>query len=147
MLNPDFRDILSAFNAARVEYLLVGAYAVAAHGLPRATGDIDLWIRPTAANAANAWRALGVFGAPLDGLSQDDLTARDTVVQIGVAPRRIGLLTTIDGLSFDTAWADRVTVSVDGLDVPVISRPHLIANKGSTGRLQDQADAERLSDR
>jgi hypothetical protein len=144
MLNPDFHDILSAFNAARVEYLLVGAYALAAHGLPRATGDIDLWIRPTEENALNVWRALTNFGAPLDTLTVADLTRQDTVVQIGVVPRRIDLLTSIDGVSFRDAWAARLIVRVDDLDVPVLSRVHLIENKSSTGRPQDRADAERL---
>lgn len=145
MLNPDFRDILSAFNARRVEYLLVGAYAVAVHGLPRATGDIDLWVRATPDNAKAAWRALEDFGAPLEGLTLADLQMPESVVQLGVSPRRIDLMTSIDGVDFDTAWHDRISVRVDDLDVPTISLRHLIANKRAVGRPQDLADADRLS--
>ena len=145
MLNQDFRDILSAFNAEGVEYLLVGAYAVAAHGLPRATGDIDLWIRPSAANAELAWRALGQFGAPLGELSVRDLQTPELVVQLGLAPRRIDLMTSIDGVEFDLAWREKVVIRVDGIDVPTISRENLIANKRASGRPQDLADVARLT--
>lgn len=145
MLNPDFRDILSAFNAERVEYLLVGAYAVAAHGLPRATGDIDLWIRPSAANAKCVWRALGRFGAPLQGISIGDLETPELVVQVGLSPRRIDLMTSIDGVGFEAAWRERLMISVEGIEVPTISRDNLIANKRATGRPQDLADIARLT--
>jgi hypothetical protein len=144
MLNSDFRDILSAFNAERVEYLVVGAYALAAHGLPRATGDIDLWIRRSPENAERVWRALAEFGAPLDQLSRSELTAPDIVIQIGVAPRRIDVLTSIDGVEFDQAWGDRVIVSVDGITIPVIGRRHLAETKRAAGRPQDLADVRRL---
>lgn len=146
MLNPDFHDILSAFNAERVEYLLVGAYALAAHGLPRATGDIDLWIRPSAANAASVWGALKGFGAPLEGISIGDLETPELVFQVGLPPRRIDLMTSIDGIDFDTAWRERVLIHVEGLDVPTISRSNLIANKRATGRPQDLADVARLTE-
>ena len=146
MLNPDFHEILSAFNAEGVEYLLVGAYALAAHGLPRATGDIDLWVRPSTANAARVWRGLERFGASFGPLSLDDLVTPDVVVQIGAPPRRIDVLTSIEGVDFDDAWPERVLVPVDGLEVPVISRRHLIANKRATGRPQDLADIARLGD-
>ena len=145
MLNPDFRDILSAFNAERVEYLLVGAYAVAAHGLPRATGDIDLWIRPSAANAQCVGRALERFGAPLQGISLRDLETPDIVVQLGLPPRRIDLMTSIDGVGFEAAWRERLMISVEGIEVPTISRDNLIANKRATGRPQDLADVARLT--
>jgi hypothetical protein len=144
MLNPDFRDILSAFNAERVEYLVVGAYALAAHGLPRATGDIDLWVRPSPENAERVWRALAQFGAPLDQLSRSELTAPDIVVQIGVAPRRIDVLTSIDGVEFECAWSERLLASVDGITLPVIGRRHLAENKRAAGRPQDLADIRRL---
>jgi len=145
MLNPDFRDILSAFNAERVEYLLVGAYAVAAHGLPRATGDIDLWIRPSTTNAQCVWRALERFGAPLQGISAGDLEIPELVVQVGLAPRRIDLMTSIDGVGFESAWRERVMISVEGIEVPTISRDNLIANKRAAGRPQDLADVARLT--
>jgi len=146
-LNPDFRDMLSTFGDEQVEYLVVGAYALAAHGRPRATGDLDLWVRPTAANAARVWRALARFGAPLEGLSQGDLAAEGNVVQIGVAPRRVDVLTSIDGVSFEEAWPARLQVEVEGLRLPVIGREHLIRNKRASGRPQDLADAAWLEGR
>ena len=94
MLNSDFRDILSAFCEEKVEFMLVGAYAVAAHGLPRATGDIDLWIKCSEKNAGRVLAALAKFGAPLANLTKQDFIAQDNVVQIGVTPRRIDILTT-----------------------------------------------------
>ena len=144
MLNPDFRDMLSACSDEGVEYLLVGAYALATYGLPRATGDIDLWIRPEPENAARVMRTLGRFGAPLHGLEANDLLADDLVFQIGVAPFRIDLLTTVDGVAFEEAWREREEVVIDGLRVPVISRRHLIQNKRAVGRLKDEADARWL---
>ena len=146
MLNQDFRDILSALNTERAEYLLVGAYAVAAHGIPRATGDIDLWIRPTAKNAEAVWNALEKFGAALSHFSPADLEKPDLVFQFGVAPRRIDLMTSIEGVEFDAAWAERVSFTIDALEVPTISLRHLIINKRATGRPQDIADASRLSE-
>jgi hypothetical protein len=145
MLNPDFRDILSAFNAERVEFLLVGAYALAAHGLPRATGDIDLWIRPSTANAQCVSRALERFGAPRQGISLHDLETPELVVQLGLPPRRIDLMTSIDGVEFETAWRERVVINVEGIEVPTISRENLIANKRASGRPQDLADVARLT--
>jgi len=144
MLNPDYRDILSAFNAERVEFLLVGAYALAAHGAPRATGDLDLWIRPSTDNAQKAWRALVRFGAPLEGLQQTDLSTPGTVIQIGREPRRIDLLTTIDGVGFDEAWGAKKEIQVDGMTIPVIGRDEFLRNKRATGRHKDLADVERL---
>jgi len=95
VLNPDFRDMLFALSSADAEFLLVGAYALAAHGLPRATGDMDIWIRRSEENAVRVWRALRRFGAPLTGLTKDDLKTPNLVVQIGVAPRRIDILTSM----------------------------------------------------
>lgn len=145
MLNPDFRDILSALNTEHAEYLLVGAYAVAAHGIPRATGDIDLWIHGTPQNAEAVWKALEKFGAALDQLSPGDLEKPDLVFQFGVAPQRIDLMTSIEGVDFDAAWTERVLFRIDELEVPTIGLRHLIINKKATGRPQDIADASRLS--
>ena len=144
MLNPDFRDMLSALSAEAAEFLVVGAYALAAHGHPRATGDIDLWINPAPENAARVWRALARFGSPLDDITTEDLSVPETVLQIGVAPRRIDLLTGIDGVDFIEAWQAREQIDLDGLNIPVISRSDLLRNKRATGRTQDRADAERL---
>ncbi len=140
MLNPDFRDMLSALCNENAEFLLVGAYALAAYGLPRATGDMDIWIRCSNANTRRVWRALQQFGAPLSELTLDDLKTPDLVFQIGIAPRRIDLLTSIDGVQFDEAWLQRKTIEVEGLTVAVIGRSHLIQNKKAVGRPQDLAD-------
>lgn len=141
MLNPDYRDILSVFTVEDVKYLLVGAYALAAHGHVRATGDMDLWVENGPDNAARIMAALNRFGAPLHQIEKQDFEAPDTVFQIGIAPRRIDILTGIDAVDFETAWGSRTVVEVSGFRVPVISRRHLLQNKRSTGRPQDQADA------
>jgi predicted nucleotidyltransferase len=145
MLNADFREIISAFNDAGVEYLVVGAYAVAAHGLPRATGDIDLWVRTSNENAARVWAALTEFGAPLDTLSPADFSTDDLIVQFGVVPNRIDILTSIEAVDFVTAWPDRISVEMDGISMNVVGREHLLQNKRAVGRPQDLADAARLS--
>lgn len=140
MLNSDFRDMLSVLNSEGVEYLLVGAYALAVHGLPRATGDIDIWIRPSDENIQRVWHALERFGAPLSSITQDDLKRPDIVFQIGAAPCRIDILTSIDGVLFGEAWPHRKEVDIEGLRVSAISRFHLIQNKRASGRPQDLAD-------
>jgi hypothetical protein len=144
LLNPDYRHILFAFSEAGVKYLLVGAYAMAAHGQVRATGDIDLWVESSRENAAKVMEALENFGAPLHEILQEDFEKADLVFQIGVAPRRIDILTSIDAVEFSEAWVGREEVRVSGLDVPVIGRPELIRNKLATGRTKDLADAEWL---
>lgn len=143
-MNSDFRDILSAFCEEKVEFMLVGAYAVAAHGLPRATGDIDLWIACSHKNAQRVWRAVDKFGAPLSNLTVEDLSEPGTVIQLGVSPRRIDILTEITGVEFQEAQADRLIVKLEGMEIPVIGRSHLIQNKRALGRPQDQADVARL---
>lgn len=144
MLNPDYRDILSAFNDAHVEFLIVGAYAVAAHGIPRATGDIDLFVRPSRDNAERVWKALVNFGAPLEQMRISDLTTDGTIVQIGVVPRRIDVITGIESVSFDEAWRGRVDLELDDVRLPVIGIQELLKNKRAVGRPQDIADVERL---
>ena len=144
MLNPDYRDILSIFNEEKVEYLVVGAYALAAHGLPRATGDSDLWINRDERNAGRVWRSLVKFGAPLSDLKESDFSCPGMVYQIGVAPNRIDILTSIDGVEFNDAWRQRVEINIEDVLVFVISRVHLIANKKTVGRPQDLADIDRL---
>lgn len=139
-MNEDFVDMLSALSEAGAEHLVVGAYAMAAHGRPRATGDLDLWIRPTPENAERVWRALEAFGAPLVDISPDELTEPDLVLQIGVAPRRIDLLTSVTGVEFEEAWERRIAAEVPSLSVPVIGREDLIRNKRALDRPQDRAD-------
>ncbi len=140
MLNPDYRDILSVFSEENVEYLLVGAYAMAVHGYVRATGDIDLWVRAEPANALRVMRALARFGAPLSQVTQEDFSTPGIVFQIGLEPRRIDILTMIDGVDFEEAWSERMEVEIETLRVSVISRSHLKQNKKASGRPKDLAD-------
>lgn len=143
-MSRDFVEMLSALAAAGADFLIVGAHAVAAHGEPRATGDLDIWVRPSADNAERVHRALREFGAPLHDLTIDDLSAAYTVFQIGVAPARIDILTAITGVSFERAWANRVMIDVEGLSVPCIGKRELIDNKRALGRPKDLADIDSL---
>lgn len=144
MLSQDYLDILFAFSAAEVEYLVVGAHAVAVHGRPRATGDLDLWVNPTPENAKRVWAALLAFGAPLDSVRPADFESRDLVLQIGVVPNRVDVLTGVTGVEFAEAWPERVEIVVQGRSVPVIGKAALLRNKESTGRPRDIADAHEL---
>lgn len=144
MLNSDYRDMLYALSEESVRYLLVGAYALAVHGHVRATGDIDLWVERGEDNARRVMAALERFGAPLQNIEARVFEAPDTVFQIGVAPRRIDLLTAIDAVEFEEAWREREEVEVAGLRVPVVGRRHLLMNKRATGRPKDEADARLL---
>jgi predicted nucleotidyltransferase len=140
MLNPDFRDMLSCLNDEGVDFIIVGAYALAAHGLPRATGDMDVWLRNSPDNARKVLHALAKFGAPTSGLSEEDFTAPDFVVQIGVEPCRIDFLTGIDGVDFDEAANDKLKVDVGGVEIFVLSKRNLLKNKLATGRDKDWGD-------
>jgi hypothetical protein len=144
VLNPDFRDLLSAFIDANVEFLVVGGYAMAVHRLPRATKDLDLWVRPSADNAPRVLKALDAFGAPRHGLTEADLRTAGTIYQVGVPPNRVDLITVVDGVRFEDAWRDRMSVEIEGLRIPVIGRAHLIRNKRTVGRPQDLLDANLL---
>ena len=139
-MNRDFVEMLSALSAAGVEYLIVGAYAMAAHGWPRATGDIDIWVRPTSDNAERVLRALQAYGAPLFDLTAADLTRSDTVFQIGVPPGRVDILSGVSGIDFDEAWVSRITTTLAGLDVSAIGFDALLKNKLAAGRPKDLAD-------
>lgn len=140
MLNPDFKDILSCLKSEGAEFIIVGAYALAAHGLPRATGDIDIWVRRNAENARKVLRALSAFGAPVSDLTEQDFTSPDAIVQFGVEPCRIDILTGIDGVEFDDAWNNKLSVIVDDMEVQILSRSDLLRNKLASGRDKDQSD-------
>lgn len=140
MLNPDFRDMLSCLKDEEVEFIIVGAYALAAHGLPRATGDIDIWVRNSLLNAQRVLRALARFGAPVSDLSADDLTSPDTVLQLGVEPSRIDLLTGIDGVEFDDAWKNKASVRIGDLEIYILSKADLLKNKLAANRDKDRSD-------
>ena len=143
-MNPDFKELLLTFNAHNVEYLVVGAHALAAHGHVRATKDLRVWVRPEQDNAHRVLRALSDFGAPTGDLTVDDLSRKDTIFQIGMPPLRIDIITNIDGVEFDDAWPDRLETIFGGVPAFVISRSHLITNKKSAARLQDLADVQEL---
>ena len=143
-MNRDFRDLLAEFNACGVDYLVVGAHALAAHGHVRATKDLDVWVRPEASNAHRVVQALKQFGTPLLDLTEADLTKPGTIFQIGVAPLRIDVITAIDGVSFEDAWLDRLRTKLGDVPACVLSREHLIKNKRASARIQDLADVEWL---
>ncbi len=144
--NEDFLDLLDCLAAERVEFVVVGAFALAQHGLPRATGDIDFLVRASAQNAQRVYTALSRFGAPLAsaGVTPADFEKPGTVYQMGVAPRRIDILTEASGISFDEAWSTRIVREIDGRDVPFLALEPLLKNKRATGRAKDEVDAEAL---
>ena len=148
-MNPDFLDLLAALVRAEARFLVVGAHAMAAHGVPRATGDLDVWVQANPENAARVWDALIEFGAPVRalGLSKADLMAPGVVFQMGEPPVRIDLLTSITGVDFDDAWSTRSVHRVGTLHVPFLGRTALLDNKRATGRSKDLADVEILERR
>lgn len=119
-MNPDFRDVLHELSAAEARFLIVGAFAVSYHAEPRATADLDIFVEPSPENAAKVYRALAAFGAPLTDLEETDLATPGIVFQMGVAPRRIDILTEITGVDFAEAWAERKQVDYGGVTAPVI---------------------------
>jgi hypothetical protein len=147
-VNEDFRDFVAALLESGARFLVVGAHALAVHGVPRATGDMDVWISVDPDNTDRVWTALLRFGAPAAslGLSIEDLRRTDQVIQIGLPPRRIDLLTSVTGVGFEEAWPQRVTHPVAGLPVPFIGRDALVRNKRATGRRKDLADLEALGE-
>lgn len=145
-MNRDFAEMLCALSEARAEYIVVDGYALIAHGFPRATGDIDIWVRPTAGNAERVLRALRHFGAPLADLSADDLVTPGVIFQIGIIPNRIDIITEIGGVTFEEAWATRITAEVEGQQVPVLGKEALLRNKKASGRRKDLLDASWLEE-
>jgi hypothetical protein len=148
-LNDDFRDLLLELAEAGVEFVIVGAFALAFHGAPRASGDIDIFVRPTRENAERIMKALVRFGAPLAsaGINQEDFARPGMVYQIGLPPRRIDLLTEISGVSFEEAWGSREAAEIDGRPVHLIGREAFLKNKQAAGRPKDLADVARLTRR
>ena len=144
LLNPDFRDILCALHAEKVEFLVVGSYAVAAYARARGTEDIDIWVRPSVENSQRVMRALLRFGAPTSHLTPEDFQVEGRNFQMGSKPWRIDVLTFVEGISFDETWTDRQEFTLDDVVLPVPSRKHLIANKRAAGRPKDLADVAEL---
>ena len=148
-MNEDYRDFLAALVAEEVRFLVVGAHALAVHGYPRATVDIDIWVESNPENAERVWRALAAFGAPVDDLDIDrqDFTRPDVVAQFGLPPNRIDVLTGVSGLTFEEAWKRRVEAPVEGVTVPVLGVEDLVTNKLASGRDKDRADVRGLEGR
>ena len=143
-LEEDLREFVELLNALNVRYMVVGAFAVAYHGHPRFTGDIDFFIERSRDNAERLVKVIQKFGFGELSLSVEDFLREDQVIQLGIAPNRIDLLTFLSGVSFDEAWASREHGEISGLKVPFISREMLKRNKAASGRMQDLADLEKL---
>jgi hypothetical protein len=142
----DFRDLLAALTETGVRFLVVGAHALAAHGVPRTTGDLDIWVEPTEANAARVWAALARFGAPLDSLSirESDFVRPNQVVQLGLPPYRLDLMTSLSGIGFGEAWEGRLAGTLFEVPVAFIGRHAFIRNKRASGRPKDLEDIRSL---
>lgn len=143
-LNPNFVEMLRELSATGADFLIVGGHALSVHGYVRATMDFDIWVRPTPENAARAYQAIVRFGAPLHGLTANDLATPGLIYQIGVKPERIDILTALSGVDFETAWSRRIQAIVDGNTYNVIGLQDLVANKRASGRPQDLIDADKL---
>lgn len=143
-LNEDFRDLLAALLEEGARFVVVGAHALAAAGVVRATKDLDVLVRPDPENARKVFAALQRFGAPLalHGVATEDFTTEGTVYQMGLPPRRIDVATAIDAVDFETAWTGRAEQVVDGLRLPFLGLRELVRNKRATGRARDQFDLE-----
>jgi hypothetical protein len=142
--NPDFSDLFSELSAAGAEFLVVGAHAVMFYAAPRYTKDLDIWVRPTRDNAERVHRALAAFGAPLDDLTVEDLAVEGTVFQLGMAPNRIDVVTSITGVDFPGAWSRRVATTYGQVPIHLLSMDDLMTNKRAVGRPQDLIDLEHL---
>lgn len=145
-VQPDFRELLSLFNAHNVEYMIVGGYALAFHGAPRFTGDLDILVKPDPSNARRILAVLEVFGFTSVGLTPTDFKRPDHVVQLGVSPVRVDLITSITGVSWEEAFAGRTPGTYGNMPVYYIGREQFLANKRATGRRQDLADLEALGE-
>jgi hypothetical protein len=144
MLNQDFKEFIQSLNDNNVRYLVVGGYAVALHGYPRYTKDIDIWVQLSPENATNMIKAIDQFGFGSLGLQINDFLEPDTIIQLGYPPNRIDILTTLVGVDFDACYNDRVEIQIDEIDINFISLENLKLNKKSSGRFQDLADLENL---
>jgi predicted nucleotidyltransferase len=144
VFNPDFKEFIQSLNDNQVRYLIIGGYAVALHGYPRYTKDVDIWIEMSVENAERLLAALAQFGFGSLDLKADDFTAPDRVIQLGYPPNRIDILTTPDGVDFATCYIARVEVNLDEININFIDLENLKLNKKASGRLQDLADLENL---
>lgn len=146
MLNKDFKEFAELLNSTGVDYLVVGGYALAAYGHPRYTGDLDIWVRRSSGNAGKLLEALRQFGFGTLGLTEGDFLLPDRVIQLGYPPARIDLLTSKDGVEFDSCFAARVIMDVNGTSLPFIGLDDFRSNKRASGRARDLADLESLDE-
>ena len=144
MLNEDYKEMLQILLKNEVKFLVVGAYAMGACGYPRATGDIDIWVESSPQNSKNIYKSLSEFGAPLSELNEDTFCEKGIIFQIGVAPRRIDIITYIDGVEFPQAYQKKQEVEVEDLKIPFLSKEDIIKNKEATGRDKDKLDIKYL---
>jgi len=144
MLNEDYKEMLQILLNNEVKFLVVGAYAMGAHGYPRATGDIDIWVEASLQNSKKIYKSLSEFGSPLSEVTQETFTEKGIIFQIGVAPRRIDIITYIDGVDFPSAYQEKEEIDIEKLKIPFISKENLIKNKEATGREKDKLDANSL---
>lgn len=145
-MNRDFVEMLHALSHAGADFLIVGAHARAVYGEPRATKDLDIWVRADEANARRVWSALAAFGAPMTDLTLEELSRPGITFQLGVPPYRIDILTELTSVTFDEAWANRTAVQIGGVTYPVIGKREFVRNKRATGRPQDLIDADHVED-
>ncbi|MDH3675403.1 MAG: hypothetical protein OES12_07890 [Anaerolineae bacterium] len=145
VLNQDFKEFIQSLNDHDVRYLIIDGYAVAFHGHPRYTKDLDIWIELGQGNAANILKALAQFGFGSLGLTEDDFLEPDQIIQLGFPPSRIDILTTLEGVDFDECFASKTITTIDNIQINFIDLENLKKNKKATGRLQDLADLENLS--
>jgi hypothetical protein len=143
-LTKDSREFIGCLRSNKVDFLIVGALAVSWHGFPRYSGDIDFFVRPGRENALRLLAALEQFGFGSLGVTLDDLSAENRVIQFGVQPNRLDVMTSISGISFEEAWSSRVSATLDGIEVNFIGREALIRNKRASGRPKDLIDVEAL---
>ena len=144
MLNKDYKEMLQILSDNKVRFLVVGAYAMGAYGYPRATGDFDIWVEASSENSKIIYQSLLKFGAPISELTQTTFCEEGIIFQIGVAPRRIDIITKIDGVDFTKAYSNKQEIEIEDIKIPFLSKEDLIKNKESTGREKDILDAKYL---
>ncbi len=144
MLNKDYKEMLQILLNNKIKFLVVGAYAMGIHGYPRATGDLDIWVEASTENSEKIYQSLSEFGAPLSEVTKSTFCEEGIIFQIGVAPRRIDIITKIDGVDFNKAYSDKQEIEVEGIKIPFLSKKNLIKNKESTGREKDKLDVKYL---
>ena len=144
MLNKDYKEMLQILLNNKIKFLVVGAYAMGIHGYPRATGDLDIWVEASTENSEKIYQSLSEFGAPLSEVTKSTFCEQGIIFQIGVAPRRIDIITKIDGVDFNKDYSDKQEIEVEGIIIPFLSKKNLIKNKESTGREKDKLDVKYL---